>query len=180
MNFWDAWLKNSVVSETFLLYSNRPTLPLAEENLKEIESFVVSLYVTESDISSSVDIARYQIFKYRGNSEICSLPPTWDALIQHIHKAAYVSGYVWGTSYIPWKTEQSPTNWKWSFTDTRIKCQWVSYDHCLIRQNLNEVVFKSADVEKAELQMQESRNDEMLTNMYMQGKMWRKLTFYYY
>ena len=28
------WLKNSVVSETFLLYSNRPTLPLAEKNLK--------------------------------------------------------------------------------------------------------------------------------------------------
>ena len=59
VNFWDAWPKNSVVFETFLLYSNRPTLPLAEENLKEIESFVVSLYVTESDISSSVDIEKY-------------------------------------------------------------------------------------------------------------------------
>ena len=68
--FWDLWLKNSVVSKTFLLYSNQPTLPLAEENLEVIESFVVSLYVTESDISSPVDRARYQIFKYRGNSEI--------------------------------------------------------------------------------------------------------------
>ena len=68
--FWDAWLKNLVVSKTFLLYSNRPTLPLAEENLKVIESFVVSSYDTESDILSSVDRARYQIFKYHGNSEI--------------------------------------------------------------------------------------------------------------
>ena len=42
--FWNAWLKNSV-SKTFLLYSNRPTLPLTEENVKVIESFVVSLYV---------------------------------------------------------------------------------------------------------------------------------------
>ena len=50
VKFWDAWLKNSVVSETFWLYSTRPTLPLAEENLKVIESFVVSLYVTESFI----------------------------------------------------------------------------------------------------------------------------------
>ena len=56
VKFSDVWQKNSVVSETFLLYKNRPTLPLAEENLKVIESFVVSLYVTESDISSSVDI----------------------------------------------------------------------------------------------------------------------------
>ena len=70
MKFWDVWLNNSVVSQTFLLYSNRPTLPLAEENLKLIESFLVSLYVTESDISPSVDVARYQIFKYRGNSGI--------------------------------------------------------------------------------------------------------------
>ena len=57
-NFEDAWLKNLVVSKTFLLYSNRPTLTLTEENLKVIESFVASLFVTESDISSSVDTAR--------------------------------------------------------------------------------------------------------------------------
>ena len=106
VKFWDAWLKNAVISETFLLYSNRPTLPLAEENLKVIESFVVSLYVTESDISSSVDIARYQTFKYCKNSEIRSLPPTRDALIQHIHKAAFVSGYIWETSHIPARTKE--------------------------------------------------------------------------
>ena len=81
VKFRDAWLNNSVVSETFLLYSNRPTLPLAEENLKVIGSFVILLYVSVSDISSSVDIARYQIFKYRRNSEIRWLPPTRDALI---------------------------------------------------------------------------------------------------
>ena len=80
-------------------------------------------YVTESDISSSVDIARYQIFKYRENSEIRSLPPTRDAFIQHIGKAAYVSGYIWRTSYISARTEEPPTNWTWSFADNRIKCQ---------------------------------------------------------
>ena len=142
VKFWEAWLKNSVVSETFLLYSNHPTLPLAEESLKVIESFAVSLYVTESDISSSVDIVRYQIFKYRGNSEIRSLPPTQDVLIQHIHKAAYVSGYIWGTSYVQARREESPTNWTWSFTDNQIKCQWLLYDHCLITENLDKTVFK--------------------------------------
>ena len=43
VKFWDAWLKNSVVSKTFLLDSDPSILPLAEENLKETESFVVSL-----------------------------------------------------------------------------------------------------------------------------------------
>ena len=142
VKFWDVWPKNSFVSETFLVRSNRPKLPLAEKNLKVIESFVCSVYVTEQDISPSADIARYQIFKYRGNSEMRSLPPTRDALIQHIHKAAYLSGYIWGRSHKPARTEESPTNWTWSFTDDRIKCQWVSYDHCLITQNLNKTVFK--------------------------------------
>ena len=41
-------------------------------------SFIIC---SQSDISSSVDIARYQIFKYRGNSEIQSVPPAPDALI---------------------------------------------------------------------------------------------------
>ena len=118
-NFEDPWLKNLVVSKTFLLYSNRPTLTLTEENLKVIESFVVSLYVTESDISLSVDIARQRIFKTCGNSEIRSLPPTRDALIQ----ATDASGYIWRTSHISATTEESPTNWTWSFTGNRIKCQ---------------------------------------------------------
>ena len=47
LKFWDAWLKNSVVFEAFLLYGNCPTLPVRKENLKVIESLVVSLYVTE-------------------------------------------------------------------------------------------------------------------------------------
>ena len=79
VKFWDAWIKNLLSSKTFLLYRNCPTLPLAEEKLKVIESFVVSLFVTELDISSSVNIARYQIFKYRVNSEMRLLAPTRDA-----------------------------------------------------------------------------------------------------
>ena len=144
VEFWDAWLKNSVLSEKFLLYSNRPTLPLAEENLKVIESFVVSLYVTELNILTSVDIARSQSFKYRGNSEIRSLPPARDTLIQHIHKCIIQHIYlvISGEHRIYRQEPQSPTNWTWSFTDNRIKCQWVSDDHFLITQNLNKTVFK--------------------------------------
>ena len=154
---WDAWIKNLLSSKTFLLYRNCPTLPLAEEKLKVIESFVVSLFVTELDISSSVNIARYQIFKYRVNSEMRLLAPTRDALIQHIHKAAHVSGYIWETLHIPTGTVKSPTNWTWSFTDNRIKSQWVSYDHYLITQNLNKTVLKNVDVEEAVRRIANSR-----------------------
>ena len=71
----------------------------------------ILLGVRESDISSTVDIARYHIFKYRGNSEIWSLPPTRKAFIEHIRKVTYVSCYICGASHIPARTEDSPTNW---------------------------------------------------------------------
>ena len=37
--------------------------------------------------------------------DIQSLPPTRDALIQHIHKSAYVSVLIWGRANLLNKTE---------------------------------------------------------------------------
>ena len=111
VKFWDAWLTNSAASQTFPSYSNCPPLPLAVEDLQVIESFVISVYDFEPDISSCIDVARYEIYKYRGNSNINPLPPARDALIPHIHKAAYVSGYIWGMSHVPNTTEEPPINW---------------------------------------------------------------------
>ena len=92
---------------------------------------------------------RYQTFKCHENSEIRSLPPTWDALIQHIHKAAYVFGYIWRTLHIPAITKEPPAYWPYFFIDSKIKFQWVSHDHCLISQNLNKTVFKTCRCRKA-------------------------------
>ena len=41
------------------------------------------------------------------------LPPKRDALILHFHKVAYMvfaAGYIRGTSHIPTRMEESPTN----------------------------------------------------------------------
>ena len=93
VKFSGAWLKNSVVSETFLLYSNRPTLPLAGENLKAIKSSVVSLYVTESDISWSADIARHQIFAEILKSDCYHLHGMlWSNIFIKLHMYLVMSG----------------------------------------------------------------------------------------
>ena len=128
--------------ETFLLHSHRPTLPLAEENLKVIESFCSFSICHRIRYIIICWYSKVSNFQYRGNSEIQWLPPARDVLIQHIHKAAYLSGYIWEIPYILARTEESPTDWTWSFTGNRVKCQWVLYDYCLITQNLNKTVFK--------------------------------------
>ena len=122
MKFLDVWLATPTVSEIFIRYSNRPTLPLLDEDVKVVEAFIISLYDSEPDISPCINEARYEIFKYRGNADIRCWPPTKDALIHHIHKAAYVSGYIWGMAHLPNTTEESPTIWTWSVVDNRIDC----------------------------------------------------------
>ena len=93
---------NQDVPETFILLGDSPSLPLREEDVNVIENFIISLHYDDCNCFS-VDLARYEIFKYRQNMDIRSLPPTRDALIQHMHKSACVSGHIWGRSNLPKK-----------------------------------------------------------------------------
>ena len=69
-----------------------------------MKKFIISLYCDDCNCFS-IDLTRHEIFKYRQNMDIRSLPPTRDALIQHIHKSAYVSGHIWGRENLTNKTE---------------------------------------------------------------------------
>ena len=48
--------------------------------------------------AATIDLARYDIFKYKGDLDIRSLHPTRDALALHTHRAAYTSGWIWTMS----------------------------------------------------------------------------------
>ena len=78
------WLVNQNVPETFIRLDESPSLPLREEDINVIEKFSISLYCDDCNCFS-IDLAPYEIFKYRQNMDIRSLPPTRDALIQHLH-----------------------------------------------------------------------------------------------
>lgn len=42
------------------------------------------------------------------------LPPTHDALKQHVMRATYQGGYVWGQATIPTPVLPDPTDWGWT------------------------------------------------------------------
>ena len=129
------------------MYSDSPSLPLPDEHISKVEAFIISLYDVV-DESASIDFVRYQIFNYRGNFDVKSLPPTKDALVHHIYKSAYVTGNVCGRAHIPIKTEEPPTKWTWIMEDGKLKCQWVSYDHAAATQELHKTVFKKCSCRK--------------------------------
>ena len=78
-----------------------------------------------------IDLARFEIFKYKGDFDFRALPPTSNALRLHIHRAAYISGWVWGLSHIPESTLELPYQWGWSQDDGEIgsvNVIWTNYN----------------------------------------------------
>ena len=145
IKFWDLWLESENVSPVFHHMSLCPVLPIPEEYLQAIERFVISVYDRSLKVDL-IDSARFEIFKFKGDFDIRSIPPTSNALRLHIYRAAYISGWIWGLSHIPESTLESPYQWGWSEDGEvgSVKVIWTNYNPELaistFKKSFNNVV----------------------------------------
>ena len=95
---WKIWTLYPDVSEAFAMLSNRPSDEDIETSLPLLERFVVLLYHRTSNCDD-VNSCRRELFC--NGRAIDNIPPTQDALHQHVRRAAYIGGYVWGSSLLP-------------------------------------------------------------------------------
>ena len=70
---------------------------VSPDDLNEIERYVVLLYQRTSALSH-VNEARKQLFAQ--NRKMENIPPTLHALEQHVKRAVYQAGHIWGQSLI--------------------------------------------------------------------------------
>lgn len=83
--------------------------------LKPLERFIVLQYDrTSSD--ECVNDARKRLFTQKGRA-IDNLPPSQDALIQHIKRAVYQAGYCWAQMMVASPVLPSPGDWGWKKKD---------------------------------------------------------------
>ena len=92
-----VWSLFPIVDESFAKLSNCPTDDDIAESMPLLERFVVLLYHRTSNCVD-VNSCRRELF-CKGRA-IDNIPPTQDALQQHVRRAAYIGGYVWGNSLI--------------------------------------------------------------------------------
>ena len=114
---------------------------MVSEDIDVIEKFIISLYCDDCNCFS-IDLAPYEIYKYRQNMDIWYLPPTRDALIQRKHESAYVSGRTWGRANLSKKTDEPPSNLTWSISSDKILCNWISPNNTPLPKNLAKIAFK--------------------------------------
>jgi len=87
-----------------------PLNEMPETVMKELEEFVIRLY---SGTKATCDEARLELYTGRRNKPLEKLPPTSNALQQHILRAAFQAGQVWGRALEVIIEPVYPQGWGW-------------------------------------------------------------------
>lgn len=98
------------VTDAFLAMMDRPCT-LTDTLMETIERFVVLMYERTS-VVQKVDEARQKLFAQQGRL-LENIPPTSAALRQHLLRAIYQAGHVWGQCLVKEPVLPSPAFWGW-------------------------------------------------------------------
>ena len=119
---WDVWSSYAPVTSAFIDLSKQPG-DIPEHCLELCERFVVLLYDRASS-SNSVNFACKKLYARKHN--IDSIPPTQDALIQHLRRAVLQSGHIWSQALVAHPVLPSPDKWGWTAVDDGWQPLWMT------------------------------------------------------
>jgi hypothetical protein len=110
----------------FFFYRKLSQYPpvIGEDDQSILEKFVVTMHDRFS-ATDSTDVARLELFARKQRS-YDSILPTQAALIQHIKRAAYQAGYIWGQATICQMETNSPADWGWKKQDDMWQIFWTA------------------------------------------------------
>ena len=123
---WSVWNKFEHVTPALRTLVQTPTAAHIDGILPTIERFVILMYDKEIP-DDSVNKARQTLFTQKGR-EIEKIPPTKDALRQHVLRAAYQDGHLWDQALLKapqlpsreefgWKRENASPQWEVKWTN---------------------------------------------------------------
>ena len=117
---WEAWNCFQDVTRAFTYMALHPyaEIDVGTENFQLLERFTVILYDKTSDLQH-VDEARKLFCQKEKTME--RLPPTQDALLQHLKRVAYQAG-IWCTSEQSEQHAPTPEGWGWTLDEDS---QWA-------------------------------------------------------
>ena len=120
---WATWVNYAEATKTFQTLSNKPSKEDVFNCMSVIERFVVLMYEKTSNLIS-VNECRQHLFVKKGKT-MEALPPTRDALLQHVFRSAYQAGYVWSQSMLPMQQLPVPEQWGWKKDDEKFIPFWT-------------------------------------------------------
>lgn len=95
---WETWKLFPEITASFKALSNTPDQRIIFDVQPSLERFVVLMY-DRTSTTGCVNEARKHLFAKKGRTTD-AIPPTSDALLQHVKRSAYQAGHVWAQSLI--------------------------------------------------------------------------------
>ena len=108
---YDVWLKSSQkddLTEVFIQLGETPS-EVTPNMMNVLESYVLDLYGPKH---TTLGAARLDKFNKSTANDLRSLPPSKEALCQHVLRASYQAGYLWWQSVEELKIPD-PEQWGW-------------------------------------------------------------------
>ena len=119
---WETWSAYPGATECFIKLSTSIE-NLSEEDVSILERYVVLLY-DRSSTTHSINECRKQLSAKKARL-IENIPPTKDALYQHISTAVYQPGFVWRQSLGWHQVLPSPSKWSWKIVNNSYQPIWM-------------------------------------------------------
>ena len=110
---WTIWNSFPDLTAALLELAHAPA-EISEQCMHIIERFVILIY-DRTSTCTDVNQARKKLFAK--TSCVKRIPPTRAALEQHVKRAVFQGGHVWGQSLVPDPVLPSPSSWGWIKTD---------------------------------------------------------------
>ena len=121
---WNAWIAYPEVIDTLIAITQDPnSFTLDSLHMRHLERWTVLLYSKNCN-AELVNDARKLMFSHSLRS-LDSIPPTKNALFQHIERALLVAASIWKQSFSKTPEIPKPNEWGWE-RNTRTK-EWVPY-----------------------------------------------------
>uniref|UniRef100_UPI00358E90E1 uncharacterized protein isoform X2 n=1 Tax=Myxine glutinosa TaxID=7769 RepID=UPI00358E90E1 len=122
---WKVWKSHPDVTGAFLHIVENPFQPVdvSSAHIQCLERFTVLMYDVTSNLVSVNDARRELFCKKKRSLE--KIPPTQDALLQHIKRVVYQGG-IWTTSRQAQPTVPSPEEWGWTMQNDHWVPVWMT------------------------------------------------------
>ena len=122
---WAVWRRVfPEVTQAFKELS-APLNTISDEILELLERFITVWYDHTSS-SISLDESKKELFNKRSRHKIENLPPTKAAFKEHVKRATYQSGHVWGQALSPEMKPPNPSDWGWTKTTNGWDPHWTT------------------------------------------------------
>jgi len=123
---WKVWMNNLDLTDALVYIAEHPFTPVKSDSshFQKIEQLVVKFYDAHSSLNL-VNAARKILFCERNSGSVDRIPPTQDALEQHVKRAVFQAS-IWITSDSPTVQIPSPDGYGWRKDGNSWRPLWIT------------------------------------------------------